>query len=202
MGILLRPCLKQRLKDFETSKFMRFFNGNRWFPGFPFWILLCSFLTLWASASSMLSAFTFTVPRHKNLRKPQSCFMSPKEPSTCMLRFILSICPSSLVMRARSSMRYWLNRLDTCRFLLRSSSDLLLLFPLMHSFLYGHLLHSVQLYIVTSRSYPVFVFIFFLYRWPPAFSRSCRCSSLLLRHTPCFLPCPRPSYISVFMRLP
>jgi hypothetical protein len=39
----------------------------------------------------MLSASTFALPLHKNLRNPMSCFIVPKDPSACMLLFILRI---------------------------------------------------------------------------------------------------------------
>ena len=121
-----------------------FFKGNRWFPVLSPWILWCSLLMLCANAKSIASAFTFWLPRHKNLRNPLFCFSSPKDPSTWILRFIRSFIPSSLSIRSRSASRYSSNFFDTYRFLFRSSKGVLQWFPLMHSFLYGHPPHSWQ----------------------------------------------------------
>ena len=62
-----------------------------------------------AMASSILSASTFDVPLLRYLRKCMSCFISPKEPSAWMLRFILKTIPSSVRIRSKSSCLYFRN---------------------------------------------------------------------------------------------
>ena len=54
-------------------------------------------------ASSVLSASTFDVPLLKYLRNCMSCFKSPKDPSACILRFVLKRIPSSERIRFKSS---------------------------------------------------------------------------------------------------
>lgn len=152
---LYRHCLLAVSLLFHDSILRAFFSGNKWVPVRSAWILLCSFLMLWASANRMSSVFTFTVPRHRNRRNPLSGFRSPNEPSAWMLRFIRSSQPTSLMIRFRSSFRYSTNYLDTYSALLRSISGFLLRFPLIHSFLCGHPSHSWQLYTWVSHSYPV-----------------------------------------------
>lgn len=56
-----------------------------------------------AMASNVLSARTFAFPLLKYLRNCISCFKSPKEPSACMLRFVLKRIPSSESIRSKSS---------------------------------------------------------------------------------------------------
>ena len=48
-----------------------------------------------AMASNVLSARTFAFPLLKYLRNCISCFQSPKEPSACILRFVLKRIPFS-----------------------------------------------------------------------------------------------------------
>jgi hypothetical protein len=85
------------------------------------------------------------IPTAQETPEPCVLLQVPKSPSTWMLRFIRSSQPSSLVTRSRSAFRYASNYLDTYMLLFLSSSGFLLLFPFMHSFLYGHPLHSPQL---------------------------------------------------------
>ena len=58
-----------------------------------------------AMASSVLSASTFDVPLLKYLRNCISYFKAPKEPSACILRFVLKRIPSSERIRSKSSLK-------------------------------------------------------------------------------------------------
>ena len=97
------------LKNFWIFKNYAVFKGNKCFPVFPFWILLWSLFTFFAIASKILSARTLDVPRLKYLRNCISCFNSPKEPSTWILRLVLRWIPSSDRIRSKSSLRYFKN---------------------------------------------------------------------------------------------
>lgn len=55
------------------------------------------------TVSSVLFASTFDVPLLKYLRNCISCFKAPKEPSACILRFVLKRIPSSERIRSKSS---------------------------------------------------------------------------------------------------
>lgn len=120
---------------FSIIKIYAFFNAKRWLPVLPVWILQWSLLIFRPIAKRILSAKAFTFPRYRYLRKFMSSFTSAKEPSAWILRFIRSIVPYSLVIRSRSSARFWLIVFETINTLLRFSIGVLQLFPLIHSVL-------------------------------------------------------------------
>ena len=112
-------------------------------------------------ASSVLWAKTFSFPRYRYLLKFISSLTFAKDPSACMLRFILSCVPYSLVILSRHSARFSSSFLETESFLFLSLRGVLQLFPLIHAFLYGQRRQLSHSYIVTSLRYPVAVFSVF-----------------------------------------
>ena len=63
------------------------------------------------------------VPLVRNLRNPISSFSTPKAPSTCIERFILSSIPCSVLILSNISSRCFLNTLDNSNRLVLSSTE-------------------------------------------------------------------------------
>ena len=119
----------------KSNFYDAFFSSNRCVPVRPDMILWCSLLISNPIASSVLWARTFSFPRYRYLLKFISSFTLAKDPSACMLRFILNCVPKSPVIRSRHSARFSSRFLDTASFFFLSLKAVLQLFPRMQSFL-------------------------------------------------------------------
>ena len=124
-------------------------TGNRCCPSFPACILLCRHVILCAIANSIASTRTFFLPRLRNLRKERFPLAWANEPSACMLRFILSWAPYSVVIRSSDSSPFCFITLETFNRLFRSVIGVLQLLPWIHLSLQGHPVQLSHSYTVT-----------------------------------------------------
>ena len=90
------------------------FIVERWVPSRFFCCFIHRFLRLKPIARKNSSVRIFFLPVEKNLLNAKSFLISPKAPSTCIDRHILSNMPSSVVMFARDDARFSFSCFLTC----------------------------------------------------------------------------------------